>query len=80
MTFSDTLHGWFVSGKGVFSTTDGGLHWTSFATNRNWVGANLQFVDPMHGWAFFPFQTHPWMLRTEDGGHTWTQLNLTRSA
>jgi photosystem II stability/assembly factor-like uncharacterized protein len=78
-TFSDSQHGWFFARKEVFVTTDGGLHWSSFMSNVTLAGSTLQFIDQLHGWAFSTDPEHPFLLRTDDGGHTWTRLDLIRN-
>ena len=74
-TFADAQHGWFFGRrKLLYATVDGGVHWSSFRPNLTLAGSTLQFIDPLHGWAFYPSGEHPWLLRTDDGGHRWEQL------
>lgn len=64
----------------VFVTRDGGAHWTRRAVNAGDVYVmSASFVDPMHGWllGFGAVSTglgSTVLLRTTDGGATWTDL------
>lgn len=75
--FSDPRHGWFYGEGKVYTTADGGAHWSSFSTNLCLAGSNLEFVDLLHGWAFSQDPEDPFLLRTEDGGRSWTTLPAT---
>lgn len=75
-----------TSQKGLYLTHDGGRSWTTVPAPLD-IGAGLgqfawqlkpastnalpYFVDALHGWAWENVTT---LVRTEDGGHTWTPL------
>jgi photosystem II stability/assembly factor-like uncharacterized protein len=61
-----------TDGMKVYRTAGGGLHWTAVQPNLSLKGASvLDFVSPSEGWAIVGGQ----MLRTTDGGATWTNLS-----
>jgi photosystem II stability/assembly factor-like uncharacterized protein len=78
--FSDKRHGWLFAAGKVYTTRDGGTHWASFATNQSLTGSDLVFVDPLHGWAFGRDAERSFLLRSVDGGRTWTALSPTIDA
>jgi photosystem II stability/assembly factor-like uncharacterized protein len=58
----------------VVRTTDGGAHWMRVAT-PNAEFADVQFVDPSHGWLLAPFpMDRPRLYETSNGGDTWVPL------
>jgi photosystem II stability/assembly factor-like uncharacterized protein len=74
--FVDAMHGW-VGGNGIYSTADGGMHWTrQYAASTTQAGttaiAGFAFSDTMHGWAWGnTYSNPPLLLRTTDGGARW---------
>ena len=58
----------------TFVTSDGGAHWASYPTNVNLAGSQMQFVDPLHGWAISRVRQEPFLFRTDDGGRTWHRV------
>jgi photosystem II stability/assembly factor-like uncharacterized protein len=60
----------------VLLSVDGGRHWRSVLSDGG-GGADLQFVDPNHGWAFSWGPNR--LYRTVDGGRHWTVVARTRS-
>jgi photosystem II stability/assembly factor-like uncharacterized protein len=81
--------GWIVDGQGrLFLTKDNGAVWTDITPHGlslNGVAGACQifFLDSTHGW----IGAGTWdpdgltlLLRTQDGGKTWTQLAFVRSA
>jgi photosystem II stability/assembly factor-like uncharacterized protein len=75
--FVDPMHGWFTaSGRGgTYATSDGGQTWSRLPDpGGRRLGANLDFVSPLVGWASTPYS----VLRTVDGGHTWHRVRHTR--
>ncbi len=74
--FGDANHGWAVWGKQLHMTADGGRHWRPIVPNRSFEHVTqLNFVNARVGWGY-PFATdnHSLLLRTTNGGRTWTQL------
>ena len=86
MRFFDAEHG-VVSTVGgeplVYTTDDGGIHWTRhIAYDAFTFAISASFTDPLHGWELIgagqdvPI-TSPALVRTTDGGKTWTRLGVT---
>jgi photosystem II stability/assembly factor-like uncharacterized protein len=89
--FIDTQHGWVVqfsssssntSNFTLLTTSDSGQHWTTVPTSANFTnnfspGSVLSFVSSQIGWAVGYGGSA--LLKTNDGGHTWTQVNATIS-
>jgi photosystem II stability/assembly factor-like uncharacterized protein len=75
--FADPDHGWVFAGEEGYETVDGGATWSRFASNGNLSGHDLDFVDQLHGWAFSRDWEQASLLRTDDGGRTWTSLTPT---
>jgi photosystem II stability/assembly factor-like uncharacterized protein len=72
----DVNHGWVTDGDTLYATNDGGRRWA--AIRPGWpfreVGG-LDFISIQVGWATGHFVNAPFLLRTIDGGHTWTDLS-----
>jgi photosystem II stability/assembly factor-like uncharacterized protein len=69
--FVDHDHWLYANGNRVFITSDAGQAWTSFTPavpTGHRLGTEVRFADRFHGWA----NAGDSMLRSEDGGHTWT--------
>jgi photosystem II stability/assembly factor-like uncharacterized protein len=84
--FASPTNGWAVItsynpgfGMQVFKTTDAARHWTRIYAGPGVVGAaNIQFVDPLHGFIssiYTAFQ----MFRTSDGGMHWQEIFFPRA-
>ena len=79
--FVDTLNGWMFGASAstigmntdILHTTDGGLSWTTQATNVGSVKA-IYFSDVLHGWIV---GRNALLMRTTDGGAHWTTLTNT---
>ncbi len=77
--FIDALHGWALNstGSGLLTTSDSGLHWTDVQTSPNFNQmSDPNFVSSEIGWAIRYDPAGSFLLKTEDGGQTWTQLPL----
>jgi len=82
ITFSDGNHGW-VAGysanqSGLWMTSDGAQHWSQLSTSQNFTSiTQIDFVSQTTGWALsYPiYNQSPTLLQTQDGGHTWTEIN-----
>jgi photosystem II stability/assembly factor-like uncharacterized protein len=71
----DPFHWWItsevVSGDSLFSTADGGQHWSSLTPGVPFTHVSVvSFVSSTQGWAI----GDAGLLRTSDGGRTWTIL------
>jgi len=89
--FTDTSHGWIVGNQNacagdpyLLSTTDG-VTWSysSLPISGDDPASGISFVDDLHGWitgaTFLPFGPPyyaGWILRTTDGGVTWSQQSV----
>lgn len=84
ISFSDSLHGWYGTGKGdLYATTDGGDHWAKVASHPGTFIRALGFLDERVGYignvgtGYYPGVTDTAPLyRTEDGGKTWVPIPL----
>ena len=79
--FVDALNGWMFgasasttgSNTDILHTTNGGLSWTTQATNVGSVKA-IYFSDVLHGWIV---GRNALLMKTVDGGANWTTLTNT---
>ena len=85
--FSDPETGWSLRRKDpdsyesdLYRTSDSGATW-SLLSHMAWADARLQFIDVRTGWALAtacdvascnPYLSPPRLLRTDNGGETWT--------
>jgi photosystem II stability/assembly factor-like uncharacterized protein len=80
-----------VVAPSIVATTDGGQHWQPQSTGITDIQDSLNvslwdvaFTDSLHGWAVGelyqytpkPAGYHALMLRTDDGGRTWTRAGV----
>jgi len=75
--FLDATHGWTLNAKAntLLFTGDGGQHWSTAGTipsNSNGVVTDFQFVSAQVGWTFGADSRGLPILKTVDGGQTWT--------
>jgi photosystem II stability/assembly factor-like uncharacterized protein len=59
----------------LYRTDDAGRHWRELPALATEVGSRMQFADARHGWvsiAEFGDQPGGWVMRTDDGGATWS--------
>lgn len=83
MRFFDAQHGIVATIGGealVYVTDDGGAHWRRHIVYDPYTfSTSASFSDPLHGWELIgagegvPL-TSPALVRTSDGGSTWTRL------
>ena len=82
-TFIDMSHGWVKSEDTLYMTSDGGRQWTKVHSSQLFGDVtHLAFISQEVGWAVRntdPYgggarQTFPFLLKTLDGGRTWTTL------
>ena len=74
--FFDAASGFVAVGSPIelVRTIDGGSHWIRMSVPSG-EAADVQFVDPSHGWLQVPFPVdRPRLYETSDGGDTWLQL------
>lgn len=82
--FVDANRGWFVGGRKVYATSNGGTTLSDQHADRKLSAplsfvklSGLRFVDAKHGWVcggYIGGWTKPIMLRTSDGGKTWRSV------
>jgi len=74
--FVDMQHGWATDGLALYTTSDGGQHWAKLSPGANFKQITyLSFVSSTTGWAIGgQSNTSSFLLRTADGGKTWTPI------
>jgi photosystem II stability/assembly factor-like uncharacterized protein len=101
VAFLDAQRGWLL-GKSdpdpetttqLYQTTDGGVNWSQVATDSPLpLGSELQFVDDLNGFAFYPYSAsydyrgldaraptsdqNSPLHKTIDGGRSWEKIEL----
>ncbi|MCL4541163.1 MAG: hypothetical protein M1396_02310 [Chloroflexi bacterium] len=76
-SFEDAQHGWVTNGSLIWKTSDGGLHWIVIQPTINLSAVHrLEFVNTEQGWVVLSgVDCHNGqVLKTIDGGRTWTTL------
>jgi photosystem II stability/assembly factor-like uncharacterized protein len=77
--FADSQHGWATDGSILYGTGDGGRHWTKLSPNESFQHVvQLNFVSDQMGWAISSTTSNS-VLKTVDGGYTWTVISSTAS-
>ena len=90
VSFGDQQDGWALpfTSQGedylVYHTSDGGSTWqvqSMPVPEGDWQPLQISFSDPANGWASYRLMTSNIfsmgkLLKTEDGGNTWTALDL----
>ncbi len=78
-SFSDANHGWVTDGQALYVTIDGGRRWTKRLSSPpfNRPIGGLEFISPRVGWATGQHIEKPFLLKTMDGGRTWTLVPYT---
>lgn len=85
MRFFDAGHGVVATVGGepqLYTTDDGGRHWARrVVLNLSTFGISASFTDARHGWELLVDGPEmpvisPDLVRTVDGGRTWTRLGL----
>jgi len=74
-TFADVDHGWVTDGRALYVTSDSGRHWAKIQPRlpESPLGP-LHFISPKVGWATGNLMMKPFLLKTLDGGRTWTSV------
>ncbi len=77
----DVNHGWASDGTLLYVTSDGGQHWAKLSPGGSFQHVTrLDFVSSNIGWAIGATDSHaPSLLKTVDGGQTWTVIPYTIS-
>jgi len=90
VSFRDQQDGWALpypsQGEDylAYHTSDGGSTWQMQSMpvpEGDWQPLQISFIDPVNGWASYRLMTGNIfslgkLLKTEDGGNTWTALDL----
>ncbi|RPI94937.1 MAG: hypothetical protein EHM40_04795 [Chloroflexi bacterium] len=74
---NDLSNGWSLGNNFVLRTADGGTHWHNVTAPNISAVINGFFQSPSKGWVLArglesPDTSSIWLLRTTDGGYTWT--------
>ena len=77
---------WYFDADGLYTTQDGGKTWAAVETDIDLTSTRLlDFVSAEHGWAYVQESTctekhdcvtHWRLLKTQDGGKTWSEVSL----
>jgi photosystem II stability/assembly factor-like uncharacterized protein len=70
-------HGWATDGTVLYSTSNGGQHWTKLSPNTSFKQVTfLNFVSSTAGLAISQQgNSSSFLLKTADGGQTWTPIS-----
>jgi photosystem II stability/assembly factor-like uncharacterized protein len=81
LSFADTQHGWAANGTTLYRTSNGGISWQHLSPNASFENiAALDFVSDTLGWAISSAPSNvSTLLKTVDGGRTWTPIRSTIS-
>ncbi len=87
--FIDSTHGWVLdtawtpaaTTTSLYMTSDGGAHWRKLLPRTNYQDIQaLDFVSDTVGWAIGAVTSETSsLLKTKDGGHTWTEITYSIS-
>jgi len=83
VSFIDRDRGWLVTQYAALATIDGGRSWSLVIDNAESARYSLsavEFVDQAHGWISAMQSSGPVVLRTVDGGQTWTPTGAGQSS
>ena len=76
--FVDMDHGWASDGGALYTTMNGGHQWQAMHPTQPFADIKqLDFMSPQFGWAITKIS--PYLLKTVDGGRTWTPMPYTIS-
>jgi photosystem II stability/assembly factor-like uncharacterized protein len=83
-SFADVNHGWVTDGDPLYLTNDGGRQWTKIQPSLPFDRAplaQLAFISPQVGWAIASARgtVSTFLLKTLDGGRTWSPVTYTIS-
>ncbi len=81
---ADMNHAWVQQGNELRVTSDGGRQWATLAPNPLFANvAQIDFISPEVGWAAGwsrgSIPTFSFLLRTQDGGSSWSPIAYTTS-
>ena len=78
-SFADMQHGWATNGTLLYTTSNGGDHWQKLSADANFKHiVQLDFVSDTVGWAISSTTVNASsLLKTTDGGQTWTPISST---
>jgi photosystem II stability/assembly factor-like uncharacterized protein len=74
--FVSATHGWALTDKGLYGTTDGGVTWSPVGSRTSRL-LDVQFIDDKTGWAI---QADHALVQSSDGGVTWTASDIPSAA
>lgn len=68
----DAAHWWVLSDSKLYFSSDSGAKWTTVSDLEGAI--QVQFVDLTVGWALVESNNRVALLRTTDGGQTWSKI------
>ena len=79
--FVDEQHGWATDGMSLYRTSNGAQEWARLSPGASFKQvSSLDFVSSTLGWAISgPGKNSSLLLKTSDGGETWTPIPFTIS-
>ena len=78
--FAYQQHGWATDRVTLYRTSDGGQQWVKLSPDTSFKQVtSLDFVSSTLGWAISEQGQNTFLLKTTDGGETWTPIPLTVS-
>jgi photosystem II stability/assembly factor-like uncharacterized protein len=84
VTFSDPQNGWCITGNIIFHSEDGGVIWDTIYGEEEENYRSIFFASPDRGWiggnTSYSGDVEPYLiLRTTNGGETWTRKLIPRN-
>jgi photosystem II stability/assembly factor-like uncharacterized protein len=75
INFADINHGWIADGDTLYATINSGRQWTTIRPASFPGAKQLNFISAQVGWAVA--REAPFLLKTLDGGRTWSPVTYT---
>ena len=72
ISFIDPQNGFVAGQSSIYKTIDGGVNWTS--VSPGFAISDISFLDMINGYACGEANTNAIVMKTNDGGQTWSNL------